>query len=641
MQNLNFHLGKILSSILLCLILSGVFSQNILGQKTYNSFKKKTLNYTPNSKSDGELAKATDFSKIPQHVQQKADKAQQEIMAYLLQALAHSKNPSAYKIGRNNLATRFLPAISQLSATQKDKMQKTALRVLNSSSEKQQLLGSKLAKINFRQAIYPQISSYALIKANNSINFNAPKTIPFSGSASGQLEVNVRKVKLIDETDGFLGSELGEDEIYLGALFVNAENQASKINPFHVADFDEDGRKTKNYDPAKLLKNFVVAANKNNQTFHATFVLFEKDGRGMYNILSIALDELAKLLKEYTSGVSLIAKKAIDKIVDFFAGDDVFPSFTHSQTINANTNSFTKNYWFWTRAHGGKYNVYFQWKYNAPPSRGNTDGNIVVIDEVSCEEDIFNMPSNQTQNCFNHWTSKGKWPIGISINEDLKVMESFQTGRNRPSYALMTKQVFLAKYEQYKRSMRPDKVDVVNTPQGLRYSCVWTPVDGRFLTFIDMSHSTFQKKWRDYRKQGYVVVDLHGYSRNNQVFYAATWVQRNHTNYATYFNLSFAAYQEKYQTMSQKGYYPTRFSAYKTANGLRYAANWEKKAGIFVHKFGIDLQEVKAKNADYKRQGYRLYHFQAYDASNGNDLYSAIWHKPPKTPKTVRNPKKR
>ncbi len=238
------------------------------------------------------------------------------------------------------------------------------------------------------------------------------------------------------------------------------------------------------------------------------------------------------------------------------------------------------------------------------------------------------MPVSQTQACFNHWTSKGKWPIGVSINENLKVMESFQPGKNHPVYIMMTKQAFVDKFNKYKNSMRPDKIDVVNTPQGLRYSCSWTPVDGAFLTFIDMSQSDFVSKWQNYRKEGFVVTDLHGYSRNNNVMYAATWVKRNHSNYATYVNMTKAGYQQKFNDFYKKGYYPIRFSAYKTSNGLRYAANWEKKTGKFIHYFNMGLAEVKTKNTQYKNQGYRLYHFQTYDATNGADLYSAIWFKP-------------
>ncbi len=330
MKNLKFHFGNALSLFVLCLIVSTILCKDVFGQrlKRSNVINSNTLKNIGATTDDGELAKEVDFSRLPQSLQQKAVDAQQEILAYLLQALAHTKNPAEYQIGRNDLARRFVAAIAKITPVKRSEMQKTALKILNNPPQKQQYLGAKFAKVNFRQSIYPQIAHQALIQSNiGGVGTQTPKTIPYSGDIAGQLKLRLKKVEMKDETDGFLGSEAGKDEIYLAVLCVDSKGKASKVNPFHVGDFDEWTYSTKSYNPYKNLKNFSVPSNQNNQEVYATFMLFEADGVGMYEIVSIALDQLANALASSTYGISVIVKKVVDVIVGLFAGDDAFPYF--------------------------------------------------------------------------------------------------------------------------------------------------------------------------------------------------------------------------------------------------------------------------------------------------------------------------
>lgn len=56
-----------------------------------------------------------------------------------------------------------------------------------------------------------------------------------------KLELRIHKVKCLDETDGFWGSEAGDDEIWLGGTTVDESGDAEKVEPFPVRDDFDDG----------------------------------------------------------------------------------------------------------------------------------------------------------------------------------------------------------------------------------------------------------------------------------------------------------------------------------------------------------------------------------------------------------------
>jgi len=318
-------------------------------------------------RNKGELAQQSDFSKASAAIRQKAIRAQQEVIAHLLQALAHTRSPQDYQIGRNSLARQFIPVIEQFPREKRTKVQNNALSVLNNPELRKKVLGPELAQLDFRKDIYTQMSRTALIRPGQQQKSVQPKS-GTADNATGKLKVRLKKVIMVDETN----PEGGSDEIYLGAIFMDAEEKSSKKDPFHIADFNEGKYEEKKYDPHYTLKTFDVNPNQNGQTFFTHFMLFEEDGVStMYEIVDIALDWVAGLLAANTYGASLAVKLIIDVIVTSIAADDQFPVFTHEIELNANESDFTKNYWYWVQDHGGKYELYFTWEYIAPSAQAS------------------------------------------------------------------------------------------------------------------------------------------------------------------------------------------------------------------------------------------------------------------------------
>lgn len=109
----------------------------------------------------------------------------------------------------------------------------------------------------------------------------------------GYIQFNLNEVYCIDETDGFLGSEAGEDEIYLSGFGVDekgatqswkkrADNGSSQeVASFKVANFEEGSstKRVKTYAPALNLLKFPIH-DSFPLTVTNTLILIESDDEG-------------------------------------------------------------------------------------------------------------------------------------------------------------------------------------------------------------------------------------------------------------------------------------------------------------------------------------------------------------------------
>lgn len=101
-----------------------------------------------------------------------------------------------------------------------------------------------------------------------------------------KLELRIHRVKCLDETDGFLGSEAGDDEIDLGGSTVDESGDTKKVSAFRVgSDFDDGEQKT--YSPVKRFTWF----NMNEGTafpksYFVTLVMAEADMGGLPDFLN-------------------------------------------------------------------------------------------------------------------------------------------------------------------------------------------------------------------------------------------------------------------------------------------------------------------------------------------------------------------
>lgn len=216
---------------------------------------------------------------------------------------------------------------------------------------------------------------------------NKPKPQPPAIPPMNQLEFRIHRVKCVDETDGFLGSEAGSDEISIGGTTVDETGDVEKAALFKVGSFGSDGS-TKTLSPPKVLATFDMReAPLFPATYFVTLVLAEVDMGGISDFVNGLLN---KVKERVISALTTAAGAAIGATagplgalvgaaIGFIVGeifnilkttweDDIFkprtvqidiPSLSHRFAADATdspegTTTFS--------GHGGRYEVTWDWR---------------------------------------------------------------------------------------------------------------------------------------------------------------------------------------------------------------------------------------------------------------------------------------
>ena len=208
----------------------------------------------------------------------------------------------------------------------------------------------------------------------------------------GHLRLRIHRVKCLDETDGFLGSEAGDDEIDLGGTIIDESGDVDKVAPFRVGSEFDDGEQ-RVYSPPKQFASFSLVEGpvKFPKSYFVTLVLAEIDMGGLPDFINNLLNWLKGKVTEALSkaGLAVITTAAgtavggvigaivgavigvvVGLLFDLFKSiweDDVFKPATVSCTIPSlearwagKTDS--PEGWIIYKGHGGRYRVDYDWQ---------------------------------------------------------------------------------------------------------------------------------------------------------------------------------------------------------------------------------------------------------------------------------------
>jgi hypothetical protein len=101
------------------------------------------------------------------------------------------------------------------------------------------------------------------------------KGAPFPESNVG---FDLMRVVCVDETNGFLGSEVGEDEISISAVTLDESANAGNVDPFEVSSSFDDGDRVDYTPPKRLFTQDVGGGTNYPKHYFATMMMFEVDG---------------------------------------------------------------------------------------------------------------------------------------------------------------------------------------------------------------------------------------------------------------------------------------------------------------------------------------------------------------------------
>lgn len=208
-------------------------------------------------------------------------------------------------------------------------------------------------------------------------------------ATTDKLEFRIHKVKCLDETNGFLGSESGDDEIDLGGTTVDESGDTLKVTPFRVGSSFDDGEQ-KAYSPPRRFTWFNLnEGTAFPKSYFVTLVLAEVDMGG----LPVFIDQLMTWVKTKVTAalaaaiggaigasggpIGAIIGAAVGAIVGYVFDllksiweDDVFRPVTlrvNIPSLNARWSGKTDSpegvVTF--SGHGGKYQVVYDWRLAA------------------------------------------------------------------------------------------------------------------------------------------------------------------------------------------------------------------------------------------------------------------------------------
>ena len=170
------------------------------------------------------------------------------------------------------------------------------------------------------------------------------------------------------------------------------------------------------------------------------------------------------------------------------------------------------------------------------------------------------------------------------------------------------------------------EVDEVNGQQ--RVAGVWQKnTDNRgWAEHRNLTSSQFHDKWIAYRDQGYRLVDQEVYTLGGIRYYAGIWVENKEgLAWASYRNLTSQEFSDKFSQYSNDGYIMVDVEGYSTSNGLRYAMIWVKNTenlawaeyrNLSSQEFADKFNQLKATHRVWDVESYR---------HNGVQYYAGIW----------------
>lgn len=217
-----------------------------------------------------------------------------------------------------------------------------------------------------------------------------PPPLPTGHTTHTRLALRLHQVKCVDETNGFLGSEAGDDEIKLGGVAIDPSGNVDEVEPFMVRDDFDDGE-VKTYSPPKVFHTFDIGGgNVWPKSFFGTFVLAEADMGGINDFVDKLVDKIedkvSEILAEAVGGaiggvvggiiggpLGVIVGMAVGAIVGMVFdwlksawSDDVFEPRTvqvqlpsADATFNGSTHGGNLNVGF--KGHGGEYRITYDW----------------------------------------------------------------------------------------------------------------------------------------------------------------------------------------------------------------------------------------------------------------------------------------
>ncbi|MEM1163321.1 MAG: serine hydrolase [Pseudomonadota bacterium] len=191
---------------------------------------------------------------------------------------------------------------------------------------------------------------------------------------------------------------------------------------------------------------------------------------------------------------------------------------------------------------------------------------------------------------------------------------------------------FSQKFKQYARDgyMIID-TDAYSSGASMRYAMIWQKNHDRrkWAQLRNMTSDSYNRNWKKYRDLGYRPADIEVYKVGSAWRYAGIWIEnKEKLGWWSRRNMTSAQYGDAFKKQSARGYRLVDMEAYRVGSQVKYSAIWvHNKAGIRWAQLRNMTRSSYQNEVNRKvRQGYQVVDYEAYDTPHGM-RYAAIWNK--------------
>jgi len=318
-----------------------------------------------------------------------------ELKLSIEKVAAHHANPNAFPLPPDpNSAERILAArFSALPQSFQDRAGAVTLERLNVPVAARQRRFGDLAAVNLKSGVaigaqvrdLPQPADLKFTQEQWAAIVGPILTATTRPSLT-KLELRLHKVRCVDETGGWFGEKVGNDEIDLGGTAVDETGDTHTITKFRVGSNFDDGEQVVYAPPRQFTLFDLSEGTAYPKSYFVTLVLAEADMGGLSDFLN---NLLAKVREKVTAaliaafgglgssggpvgaiigaGVGYVVGKVFDWLARVWS-DDIFKPVTASVNIaslnaqwpGGRTDSPEVIATF--SGHDGKYEVTYDWR---------------------------------------------------------------------------------------------------------------------------------------------------------------------------------------------------------------------------------------------------------------------------------------
>lgn len=148
--------------------------------------------------------------------------------------------------------------------------------------------------------------------------------------------------------------------------------------------------------------------------------------------------------------------------------------------------------------------------------------------------------------------------------------------------------------ERVNAGFRLVDMEAYQTDSGLRYSAIWYQnTEGKiWIQYRNMSRASYQQKVDDLGAQGYIVVDFESYQNGSSTQYAAIWEKKPGYAYQVRTDRTETGFANLWRDYRDQGYRLVDFERYQTENGDRYGGVWVENNARYRYGKKSQIDEV-------------------------------------------------